>query len=149
MGRPTKATEARVEVYLNALRLGVSREAAAAYAEINRTTALRWMGTKPGFRAQVEKAEADAQVRLVGQIAQAASKDWRAASDLLGLIERRAERAAARQVRASADVPAAPAPHPLDGLSPLEQAQREAAWAATLGTEAAARVAAASPGGPA
>ena len=80
-GRRSKATEPRVEAVLNALRAGNTRNAAAAYAEIGRTTFYRWLEDDGTFRDAVEKAEADAEVRFASQVAKAATNGtWQAAA---------------------------------------------------------------------
>lgn len=79
-GRPTKRSAAREEVILNALRLGNTRTIAAAYAEVHRDTFYEWM-RDPTFSDAVEKAEADAEARFVGQIVKAAhGGTWQAAA---------------------------------------------------------------------
>src|SRR4051794_8561509 len=87
MGRPTKLTDEVQEQILQAIRAGVSIYAAAEFAHIDRSTFHRWMvrgrpeGTKRAdarfrtFRARVEQARAQAEVRDVSIIAQAAPHD--------------------------------------------------------------------------
>lgn len=80
-GRRTKATDARIGAVLQALKTGNTRGAAAAYAEVDRSTFYRWMETNPSFRDSVEKAEADAEVRFTAQVAKAATDGtWQAAA---------------------------------------------------------------------
>jgi len=80
MGRPTKRTPEREQAIFNALRLGNTRTAAAAYAEVHRDTLYEWLND-PTFSDAVEKAEADAEARFLGQIAKAAADGtWTAAA---------------------------------------------------------------------
>lgn len=137
MSRPSKATAGRIEALLAAIRSGSTREAAAGHAEINRTTLYRWLARNAGLRSRVEKAEADAEVRLAAQIAQAAGADWRAAA---WLLERRRPKAYGRAQAAAAaasEAAATEAPHPLDALSEDERRERARTWAAQLALEAA------------
>jgi hypothetical protein len=137
MGRPSKATEARIETLLVALRAGNTREAAAAHAEIDRTTLYRWLVGNPGLRVRVEKAEADAEVRFAAQVAHAASDDWKAARWWLETRRPRSYGRAQAAVTAAETPPPATAPHQLDDLAPGDVAARAAAWATTLAAEAA------------
>jgi len=139
MARPSKATEARIETLLVALRTGCTREAACDHAGIVRTTLYRWVESKPGLRARVEKAEADAEVRFTAQVARAAGDDdWRAAA---WWLERRRPKsygraqAIAAAAAAGAAAPA-PAPHPLDDLTSDEVRQRAQDWALVLAADA-------------
>lgn len=80
MARPTKRSPQREQAILGALRLGNTRRNAAAYAEIDHATFYRWLDDAT-FRDAVEKAEADAEARFVGQIAKAAADGtWQAAA---------------------------------------------------------------------
>lgn len=80
MARPTKRSPEREQAILNALRLGNTRRNAAAYAEVSHETFYRWLGDVT-FRDAVEKAEADAEARFLGQIAKAAADGtWTAAA---------------------------------------------------------------------
>ena len=138
MTRPSKATEARIETLLVALRTGCTREAACDHAGIVRTTLYRWVESKPGLRARVEKAEADFEVRCAAQIAQAAPRDWRAAAWLLQ-HRRPASCGRAQAIAAAAAAGAAapaPAPHPLDDLTSDEVRQRAQDWALVLAADA-------------
>ena len=141
MARPSKATEARIETLLVALRTGCTREAACDHAGIVRTTLYRWVESKPGLRARVEKAEADFEVRCAAQIAQAAPRDWRAAAWLLqhrrpASYGRAQALAAASAASAAGAAPSAPAPHPLDDLTSDEVRQRAQDWALVLAADA-------------
>lgn len=80
-GRRTKATDERLTALLNALRAGNTRSAACSFAEISRQTFYRWLEEDTTFRDSVEKAEADAEVRYVAQVAKAATNGtWQAAA---------------------------------------------------------------------
>ena len=132
MGRRSKATEARIEALLVALRAGNTREAAAGHAGIVRTTLYRWVESDPALRTRVEKAEADAEVRFEAQVAQGAGEDWRAAA--WWLEHRRPASYGRAQAAAAADTPTTPAQarHPLDGLTPEEIHERARIWALDL-----------------
>jgi hypothetical protein len=147
MARRSKATEARIEALLAALRVGNTRDASAGHAGIVRTTLYRWLERDPALRTRVEKAEADAEVRFTAQVARAArDDDWRAAA---WWLERRRPKSygraqAAAGIAAAGASVSAPAPHPLDDLPLAEGARRAQDWAALLAAEASAAVAGAS-----
>lgn len=87
MARPTKRTPQVQEAILLALRAGNTRVASALYVGIARETLLRWISRSVAFRHQVEQAEAQAEVRCVTKLSNAANEgDWRAA---LAWLERR------------------------------------------------------------
>lgn len=76
-GRPTKLTPDVHETIVNAVRAGNYVETAAAYAGVHPGTVFRWMkeGDEPGaprakreFRDAVNRARAESEVRVVGQI---------------------------------------------------------------------------------
>lgn len=76
-----KRTDATRELVLTALRAGNTKRAAAAYAGIDHATLYRWLESNATFRDSVQKAEADAEVRFVANIAGAAVKgNWTAAA---------------------------------------------------------------------
>jgi hypothetical protein len=122
MGRRSKASDARIETVLIALRAGNTREAAATHAEIDRTTLHRWIRNDPALRARIEKAEADAEVRYVALISQAAAGEhgWRAAT---WWLERR-RRAAYGNAPITVVVEPTDDQQPLDELSPADQARQ-------------------------
>jgi len=69
MARPSKRSPERRELVLRSLRLGVTRRAAAEYAEIDPASLRRWMAADPGFRDEVIRAEAEAEVRFQSIVA--------------------------------------------------------------------------------
>jgi len=72
---------AKREAVLSALRAGNTRKAAAAYGEINQDTFYEWLKVDPTFSEAVQKAEADAEVRHVANIAKAAGEgSWQASA---------------------------------------------------------------------
>lgn len=72
MARPTKYTEERAERIITALGAGNTRTASALYGGVDYRTFDRWMQRYGSFAAAVQKAEADAEVRHVANIAKAA-----------------------------------------------------------------------------
>jgi hypothetical protein len=79
--RNSKRTPERVAAIVQALRAGNTRRAAVSYGEIDHATFYRWLDEDATFRDAVEKAEADAEVRFVAQVATAASSGtWSAAA---------------------------------------------------------------------
>jgi hypothetical protein len=81
MARPTKYNETRTDAILTALRAGNTRKAAVAYAGVDYVTFLRWCERYASFAEAVEKAEADAEVRHVANIAKAAGEGtWTASA---------------------------------------------------------------------
>lgn len=81
MGRPTKLTSEREGAILDALREGNSRTVAARLAGVGEATLRDWMARYPRIRAAIEKAEAQAEVAHVANIAQAAKDGtWQASA---------------------------------------------------------------------
>jgi len=90
MARPTKLTTEVEERILQAIRSSNYPQTAAAFAGVHRSSYFRWMergdpsGTAAAdrryraFRAGVEQAQAEAEVRDVTMIAKAGERDWRA-----------------------------------------------------------------------
>jgi len=78
-GRFSLKTPERVQAICNALRAGNTRRASAHFAEIHVDTFYEWM-KDPTFSEQVEKAEADAEVRFVTKVASASEETWQAAA---------------------------------------------------------------------
>lgn len=80
VGRPTKRTPEREQRLLEALRAGNTRKAACHYAGIGEETFARWLRIGD-FGDSVKKAEADAEVRHVANIARAAQEGtWQASA---------------------------------------------------------------------
>lgn len=82
LDRAIKFTPARVEVILRALRAGNTRYASAGLAGIEGDTLNRWVAKDAGFAAEVAKAEAEAEARMVERVVTAAVRDntWTAAA---------------------------------------------------------------------
>lgn len=137
MARPTKLTTEVEETILKAIRSGNYAGTAATYAGVDRSTYFRWLergdpaGTAPtdgryrAFRARVEQAKAEAEVRDITMIAKAGERDWRARA---WSVERRhperwARRAAAEEERSSLEraLAAAGTSYRLAALSEPEQ----------------------------
>lgn len=79
-GRPTKLTDKRAALILDALRAGNYLETAAAAAGVHRDTLNEWRHKFPDFSDAVEKARAEAEVGHVGVIRRAAVETWQAAA---------------------------------------------------------------------
>lgn len=81
IARPTKYSEQREALILNALRAGNTRKAASAYAGIDQDTFSAWMKRYSDFSDAVKKSEADAEVRHVANVAKAAGEGiWTASA---------------------------------------------------------------------
>src|SRR5574343_391662 len=81
MGRPTKRSPERELTILNALRIGNTRTAAAALADISYETMRQWAEGDLEFRAALERAESEAESRFLGNVAKAAADGtWQAAA---------------------------------------------------------------------
>ncbi len=95
-GEPnSKLTEPRIEAALEALRLGCTRQAAAAVAGVTRVTFWRWM-QDVAFGNEVEKAEGQAEAAFTAVITRAVPKNWTAAA---WWLERRRSEDYARRER--------------------------------------------------
>ncbi|MGG3737207.1 hypothetical protein [Aeribacillus pallidus] len=87
-GRPSKLTPEIQKKIIDAVRAGNYMETAAAYAGISKDTLYRWLkqgaraksGKYKAFHDAIEKALAEAEVRDVMIIANAATSDWKAAA---------------------------------------------------------------------
>lgn len=125
MARPTKRTPQREQAILNALRLGNTRTAAAAFAEVDRVSLWRWVESDAAFRNAVEKAEADAEFRFVSQVASAAADGtWTAAA---WWLERRRPNEYARRDRVDSRVEVSgPGGGPIETLQSLSDHERRA-----------------------
>lgn len=76
-----KRTDATRDLILQALRAGNTRQASASYAQIHIDTFHDWLKRFPNFAEGVKKAEADAEVRHVANIAKAsADGNWTASA---------------------------------------------------------------------
>ncbi len=81
MARPPKRSPERETAILNALRVGNTRRASCAAAEVSVDSLARWMEADAEFSGAVIKAEADAELRFLGQVAKAAAgNNWQAAA---------------------------------------------------------------------
>ena len=81
VGRRSKRTPERESRLLSALSAGNTRQAACFYAGISDETLANWMRRSLEFLERVKKAEADAEVRMVAQVARAAQEGtWQAAA---------------------------------------------------------------------
>jgi hypothetical protein len=81
MTRPTKRTPALEQRLLGALRAGSTRRAAAPFAGVSEDSLERWERSSAGFADAIKKAEADAEVRHVANIAKAAQDGtWQASA---------------------------------------------------------------------
>jgi hypothetical protein len=80
-GRPTKRTPEREQRLLDALRAGNTIQHACRYADISDETYANWQKRSLEFLERVKKAEADAIVRHVANIAKAATDgQWTASA---------------------------------------------------------------------
>ena len=94
-GRLSKRTPEREQRLLTALAAGNTRQAACHYAAISDETFARWQRSSVEFVDAVKKAEADAEVRHVANIAKAAQDgQWQASA---WWLERRRPDAYARR----------------------------------------------------
>jgi hypothetical protein len=78
-GRRSKRSPERETAILNALRVGNTRRASAAAAGISHELFYQWLADLT-FLDAVVKAEADAELRFLGQVATAAKQSWQAAA---------------------------------------------------------------------
>ena len=78
MGRRPHSPAQEVAI-LNALRVGNTRRASAAAAGVSHETFYRWLANVT-FCDEVIKAEAEAELRFLGQVATAAKTSWQAAA---------------------------------------------------------------------
>lgn len=102
MAGNSKRTPEREAAIMNALRAGNTRRAAAEFAGVDHATFYRWLERDATLRDDVIKAEADAEVRFLNQIAKAAvDGTWTAAA---WWLERRRPEAYARRDRTESKV---------------------------------------------
>jgi len=83
IGRPSKFTPLVRRRILKAIRRGNHFHIACAAAGIGYSTFREWCNRFPEFAEAVERAQAQAERRLVSLWAHAATTDWRAAKELL------------------------------------------------------------------
>ena len=79
-GRPTKYTPERAQHIKDALRAGNTRTASVLSCGIAYSTFLDWLEAYPHFASDIEKAEAEAEMRKVRVIDEAAEVTWQAAA---------------------------------------------------------------------
>lgn len=81
MARPTKVTPAAWKAFLTAIQAGNTRTASSGYAGFSRDALRRALARNAQFRADLEKAEADAEVGHVANIAkEAKAGNWTASA---------------------------------------------------------------------
>ncbi len=79
-GRSIDRPKAKADI-LSCLRAGNTRRASCAYAGVDEDQILRWAAVDAEFAEAIKKAEADAEVRHVANIAKAAGKGtWQASA---------------------------------------------------------------------
>ena len=81
-GRPSKSIREGMEVIVKALRVGASRAAAAACARIDEGTLNEWLERYPNFDQDINKAEAELEIRMVQDIT-SRKVGWEAAAYIL------------------------------------------------------------------
>jgi len=80
-GRPTRYTPERVAKILQAIRVGATQRAAAAYAGIDDSTVMRWKHKYPSLATAINEAEGAAMVGWLAKIEAAANEGaWQAAA---------------------------------------------------------------------
>ena len=79
-GRPTKYTEQTVGKLLEALRGGNTRRASCAVAGIDQSTLANWLKEYSDFSQAIEKAEGEAEAKMVSVIKLASDTTWQAAA---------------------------------------------------------------------
>lgn len=80
-GRPTRYNPDRVAKILQAIRVGATQRAAAAYAGIDDTTLIRWKHKYASFATSINEAEGAAMVGWLAKIEAAANEGaWQAAA---------------------------------------------------------------------
>lgn len=83
MARPTKRSPEIEQAILASLQIGNTYEDSCLAAGIDRVTLWRWLKDDATFRNAIERAQAIARQRFVGQVAQAAQTSWQAAMTML------------------------------------------------------------------
>ena len=79
-GRPTKYSPDVVKHITDALRGGNTRRASCAVANISQDTLAVWLKEKPEFSDAIEKAEGEAEAKMVSVIKLASDTTWQAAA---------------------------------------------------------------------
>lgn len=79
-GRPSKYTPERAQRIVDVLKAGNTRRAACAFAGVTDETFANWQRRYLDFLEAVQKAEAEAEVRNVAIVQQAAKTKWQAAA---------------------------------------------------------------------
>lgn len=74
MARPSKFSQDTADRILSALRAGNTRTASALYVGVDYSTLKRWSDRNAEFRAALDRAEAEAEVRYVAVLAKAANE---------------------------------------------------------------------------
>lgn len=136
-GRPTDCTPEVVRRICEALRMGCTRDAAAAAGLISRQTLANWLnrgadGVEPylGFVEQVQRAEDEAEQILLATIQAQAPQDWKAAA---WILERRRPQQWARTQRTELSGPEGGAIRMQAQVVEIPaQAPTAAAWAAQV-----------------
>jgi hypothetical protein len=80
MARPSKCTEERVAGIIAAIARGLTIKGAAESQGISVQTLARWRKSDAELAERVARAEAEAEIKMVRIITEAAPKDWRAAA---------------------------------------------------------------------
>jgi hypothetical protein len=134
MGRPSKLTKRVADKICLALRSGVTMEAAASFAGIDRATLYRWLergldgrgGRYREFRTDVEKAQGEVEARICARIIKAVDEG----DHELGLkfLRFRSDVRSRSRLGAMDDAASANKPRMLFELPPLEpETPKEAA----------------------
>lgn len=79
-GRPTKYNPDRHNRIIEALRAGNTRKASAMFGGVSVDAFQEWVKIYPEFSQDVERAEAEAEIRNVAIIQKAATDTWQAAA---------------------------------------------------------------------
>lgn len=79
-GRPTKYSPEVVKRITDALRGGNTRRAACAVAGIDQSTLANWIKEYSDFSKAIEKAEGEAEAKMVSVIKLASDTTWQAAA---------------------------------------------------------------------
>ena len=88
IGRPSKLNDEMQDKIINSLRMGNFLDTTAAFCGISKTTIFAWIrrgakldeGVYTQFASAVRKAQAEAEIRLLQNITNAAKTDWMASA---------------------------------------------------------------------